>query len=89
MAPSSCNSSFDTTTTFVRVVQLRSDGFVELEFAIGEPEFFVEMILPREIFNDFCVTRNVTVLETQVSAPEPPKDWEWRLRDAMHKRLGD
>lgn len=89
MESSAQKSSFDPTQTFVRVVQIRSDGFVELEFAVGEPELFVEMILPQDSFNDFCVMNRATVLWTPASASESPKDWEWRLRDATRRRLGN
>jgi phenol hydroxylase P0 protein len=53
---------FDVTRKFVRVTELRSDGFVEFEFAIGEPELFVEMILPPAAFDEFCAMNAVTFI---------------------------
>ena len=41
---------FDVQKKFVRVVELRPDGFVEFEFAVGEPELYVEMVLPPTAF---------------------------------------
>lgn len=87
MDKSGSKTSFDPAATFVRVVQVRDDGFVELEFGVGEPGLFVEMILPQSAFDDFCAANNATVLGPQ--GPEPERnDWEWRLRDATRKRLG-
>ena len=76
----------DTTRRFVRLSGERPNGFVEFEFAIGEPEIFVEMILPREAFTEFCVANRVEML-----APRDPDalqgDWDWRLADATHTRF--
>lgn len=80
---------FDTSRKFVRVVELRKDGFVEFEFAIGEPELFVEMILPAAAFDEFCAMNGVTFLEP---AAPPVQDaaaaeWDWNLRAATHQRF--
>ena len=80
------HAPMDTTRRFVRLSGERPNGFVEFEFAIGEPEIFVEMILPREAFTEFCVANRVEML-----APRDPDalygDWDWRLADATHTRL--
>jgi phenol hydroxylase P0 protein len=89
MDKSGSKASFDPAATFVRVVQVRDDGFVELEFGVGEPGLFVEMILPQAAFDDFCAANKATLLGPQAPEPAPRNDWEWRLRDAMQKRLGD
>lgn len=81
-------SSFDPAITYVRLMQVREDGFVELEFAVGEPELFVEMILPQAAFADFCVANHAKLLPAP-AVDAPRNDWEWRLRDALRKRLGD
>jgi phenol hydroxylase P0 protein len=54
--------NFDVNKKYVRVTELRADGFVEFEFAIGEPELFVEMILPPSAFDEFCAMNAVTFL---------------------------
>lgn len=86
--------SFDTTATYVRVTGQRPDGFVEFDFAIGEPEIFVELILPPEAFADFCEANGVTVLEVTPGAqPTEASDdrdavdpFAWRLADATRFR---
>lgn len=55
----------DVTRMFVRLVQRRPDGFVEFEFALGEPDIYVEMMLPEDAYAAFC----------SINAPEmlPPR----------------
>ena len=76
----------DTTRRFVRPSGERPDGFVEFEFAIGEPEIFVEMILPHEAFTEFCLANRVELLPPR-DADTPQGDWDWRLADATHTRF--
>ena len=78
--------SMDTTRRFVRLSGERANGFIEFEFAIGEPEIFVEMILPRVAFAEFCTTNQVEMLPPR--DPDAPQgDWDWRLADATHTRF--
>ena len=79
-------ATMDTTRRFVRLSGERPNGFVEFEFAIGEPEIFVEMILPRAAFTEFCATNQVEMLPPR--DPDAPQgDWDWRLADATHTRF--
>lgn len=80
----------DTSRRFVRVVGERANGFVEFEFAIGEPEIFVELILDRDSFAAFCTANKVEVLPPADPArsDEPAdSDWGWRLADATKTRF--
>jgi phenol hydroxylase P0 protein len=52
----------DVTRKFVRIKQLRADGLVCFEFAIGWPELFVDLMLPQHAFDDFCVRQQVQLL---------------------------
>ncbi len=45
---------FDPSKRFVWLKQVRPDGFIEFEFAIGEPGLSVDMILPAEAYREFC-----------------------------------
>jgi phenol hydroxylase P0 protein len=83
---------FDTTRKFVRVKELRANGLVEFEFAIGEPELFVELIMPAAAFDEFCATNKVSFVDEQTQlkiGAEPGKDaeWRWSLHDATHQRF--
>ena len=73
--------SLDTTRRFVRFSSERPNGFVEFEFAIGEPEVFVEMLLSPAAFTEFCATNQVDMLPPR-DPDAVPDDWDWRLADA-------
>jgi phenol/toluene 2-monooxygenase (NADH) P0/A0 len=79
-------ATMDTTRRFVRLSGERPNGFVEFEFAIGEPEIFVEMILPRAALAEFCATNRVEMLPPR-NADAPQGDWDWRLADATRTRF--
>ena len=78
---SESDSVFDPERKFVRIDKRRSDGFVDFEFSIGEPQFFVELMMPNLAFEEFCKTQNVVMLPAgEVEAEESA--WSWRLRQA-------
>ena len=82
------NDTFDTTRKFVRVIETRENGMVEFEFAIGEPELFVELLLPGPAFAEFCSANAVTVLDGQSPpAGAEASEWDWNLRQATHQRF--
>lgn len=47
---------------FVRVTAEREDGFIEFDFSLGDPDLYVELILPRSAFNQFCDNNDVQFL---------------------------
>lgn len=79
------NPPFDPNRKFIRVIEQRANGMVEFEFAVGEPELFVEMLLPQAAFADFCAAQGV---EPSIAAPDTVAgqarhDMAWTLHDAM------
>ncbi len=44
---------FNPTRRFIRVRRVRDNGFVEFDFAVGDAELSVELILPRTAFEAF------------------------------------
>lgn len=78
---------FDPTKKFVRVTHVRVDGFVEFDFAVGEEELFVEMILPTAAFEEFCKLNEVTMLEGPPRAEAAADGHDWRLDDVVGKGL--
>ena len=78
--------SLDDLKRFVRVTGERGNGFVEFDFAIGEPNVCVEMILGREAFDEFCAANRVEFLPIEASGT-PESEWDWRMRDATAKRF--
>ncbi len=71
----------DLTRRYVRRCGERAGGFIEFEFAIGEPEVFVEMILSPSAFAEFCAANRVALLPPR-DAGAGAADWDWRLADA-------
>ncbi len=66
---------------FVRVTGTRNDRFVEFDFAIAEPELFVEMILPLAAFEAFCAANDVIRLDEETGALLDADKREWRHGD--------
>ncbi|HJV87925.1 MAG TPA: phenol hydroxylase subunit [Noviherbaspirillum sp.] len=80
-------STFDTTRKYVRVMETRDNGMVEFEFSIGDPELFVELLLPAPAFTEFCEANAVTVLGSKAQASGEASQWDWNLRQATHQRF--
>ena len=85
------STEFDTTRRFVRVLTRRANGLVEFEFAVGEPDMYVELIMPKAAFDEFCAANRVALI-----GPRPDSDrddaadgdeFRWTLRDATSQRL--
>lgn len=81
--------SIDVSRKFVRVIERRSDGLVEFEFAIGEPELCAELLLPAPAFEAFCLGNSVIELPPHEPAADAAEgdDWNWNLRQATHQRF--
>lgn len=78
--------TFDPTRRYVRVCELRPDGFIEFEFAIGDPEMCVELMLPEAAFHEFCLANAVIVLDP---AKPGQGDWAARLNAASQQQISD
>jgi phenol hydroxylase P0 protein len=54
---------FDPERRYVRLKQVRDDGFVEFEFGVGDPDdeaaLAVELILPATAYREFCRDQQV------------------------------
>jgi phenol hydroxylase P0 protein len=68
-------------TCFVRLRERRSDGFVVFDFAMGDPELSVELILPEAAYDEFCQTHRVRWLS--------PAQCEQLDRDQLRWRYGE
>ncbi|MFT3850918.1 MAG: phenol hydroxylase subunit [Propionivibrio sp.] len=72
-------SGFDANRRYVRVCERRADGFVEFEFAIGDPALCVELMLQEADFHAFCLANDVIVLGESENGQG---DWAARLNRA-------
>ena len=77
--------SFDTNRKFVRVLATDRLGMVEFEFAIGDPETFVELIMPPAAFEEFCAAHAVEFVGPRRAGRAAH---EWTLREATHRHSG-
>ncbi|ATE59315.1 phenol hydroxylase subunit [Thauera sinica] len=78
----------DLSRKYVRLIERRADGFVEFEFAIGEPELYAEMLLPEEAYEAFCKANEVIHLgPREASAESEGSEWDWNLHQATHQRF--
>jgi len=70
---------------YVRVREVRKDGFVEFDFSIDDPQLYVELILPEQAFWEFCSSNRVTFLsDEQGQSIDLDKE---RWRDATSDQL--
>ncbi|HQQ68803.1 MAG TPA: phenol hydroxylase subunit [Alicycliphilus sp.] len=79
--------TFDLSRRYVRVTNVRPEGLIEFEFAIGEPDLVVEMILTREALQEFCAANAAITLPPKEDSNIEPSDWDWRMKDATHTRF--
>ncbi|MDO5624604.1 MAG: phenol hydroxylase subunit [Pseudomonadota bacterium] len=81
---------WDVGKRYVRIVQRHASGMVEFEFAVGEPGLFVEMVMPRAQFDEFCAAQGVTPTQGRLPGHEDGSaahEWDWSLRDAREQRF--
>ena len=62
---------------FVRIRQTRG-RFVEFEFAIGSPDIAVELIMPREMFDEFCDRYGAIGIQSDDSIAIDIERAQWR-----------
>ncbi|MGO4395327.1 phenol hydroxylase subunit [Variovorax sp. M-6] len=63
---------------FVRVTGTRDARFVEFEFAIGDPELAVELVMQFDQFREFCERHEVRHLTTEEGARLDFERMKWR-----------
>ncbi|SFL81244.1 phenol hydroxylase subunit [Marinobacter zhejiangensis] len=79
MTTQSDTQSFDQLTRYIRVRSEPSDRFVEFDFAIGHPELFVELVLPRDAFELFCKHNNVVHMDSEMIRQIDEDMVKWRF----------
>lgn len=88
----SSDKRWDLQRRFIRIVHEHDNGMVEFEFAVGEPELFVEMVMPRAEFEDFCAMHQVVPTMGPLPAADlqdTRAEWDWSLRDAREQHFRD
>jgi phenol hydroxylase P0 protein len=79
---------FNPNRKFVRVIETHANGLVEFEFAVGEPELFVELLMGRTAFDEFCVMHQVTPTQGSLKQTQDSdtQEWDWSLRAAREQQ---
>lgn len=72
-------NSFDEMPRYIRVRSGPEDRFVEFDFAIGHPELFVELVLPREAFEIFCRHNRVVHMDSEMIRAVDDDMIKWRF----------
>jgi phenol hydroxylase P0 protein len=65
-------------TRYVRVTGTRMNRFVEFDFSIGDPNLFVELILPFDQFKKFCKQHQAQDLTDEQKAQVDLESMKWR-----------
>jgi phenol hydroxylase P0 protein len=72
------STPFDRLPRYVRVRSSDEDTFVEFDFAIGTPDLYVELVMPRLAFQQFCATNHVQHMDAQMSDAIDADMQKWR-----------
>lgn len=59
--------SFDPNFRCVKVIGTSKRGFIEFEFSIGQPDLYVELVLPVVAFKAFCADWQVHLIPSDIS----------------------
>jgi phenol/toluene 2-monooxygenase (NADH) P0/A0 len=70
--------AFDVTQRYVRFRQQRDDGFVEFDFSIGDPALSVELVMPWQAYERFCMANSVTHLSDEEGRALDAEQLKWR-----------
>lgn len=65
-------------TRYVRITNPDHNGFVEFDFAVGDPTIALEMILPQPAFAEFCATNAVVFLTAEQERAVDRDKQKWR-----------
>ncbi|MGH8758396.1 MAG: phenol hydroxylase subunit [Burkholderiales bacterium] len=66
-------------TCYVRVTSTRDERYVEFEFAIGDPELAVELVMQFDQFAEFCRCHQVVHLSAEEGARLDYERMKWRF----------
>lgn len=75
----SANDQGPDLTRYVRVRRVTQRGFVEFDFSIGDPQLYVELVLPQKAFDEFCAHNKVLHMnEAQMNYVDQDEQ-KWRF----------
>lgn len=71
--------AFDVRKQYVRFRELRNDGYVLFDFAIGDPALAVELTLPLAAYQAFCREHQVVYLTREQAETLDFENSKWRF----------
>lgn len=74
----SLSTTFEGLPRYVRVRSSEEDVFVEFDFAIGTPDLYVELVMPRAAFQQFCIANKVQHMDAPMSDALDADMQKWR-----------
>jgi phenol hydroxylase P0 protein len=63
---------------YVHVTDVKANGLVEFDFAIGDPCMYVELALPKKQFEEFCAKNDVKHLTRQQEIDVENDKYKWQ-----------
>ena len=69
---------FDISKRYVRITGIINNKLIEFDFSIGEPEMYIELVLPFQAFQDFCANNHVEHLNAEDAALVDYDKMKWR-----------
>ncbi|WGV19837.1 phenol hydroxylase subunit [Pseudomonas putida] len=78
----SATTPFEQMPRYVRVRSEPDAAFVEFDFAIGYPDLFVELVLPRSAFASFCASNRVRHMDAAMAAAVDADMQKWRYGES-------
>ncbi|MCF8168590.1 MAG: phenol hydroxylase subunit [Rhodoferax sp.] len=80
---------FNPERKFIRIMKTHANGLIEFEFAVGEPELFVELLMAQSAFDEFCVMHQVTPTQGPLTQAQDGdnEEWDWSLRAAREQQI--
>jgi phenol hydroxylase P0 protein len=82
-------STFDQLPRYVRVRSEPDATFVEFDFAIGYPDLFVELVLPRAAFASFCANNRVQHMDAAMAEAVDADMEKWRYGKSRSQAPGE
>lgn len=70
--------AFDVGNRYVRFRELREEGYVAFDFAIGDPELTVELMRPLAAYQAFCRSNDVSYLSREQADAFDAERSKWR-----------
>ena len=63
---------------YVHVTNIDDRGFIEFQFSIGDPNLYLEMMLPPKAFDEFCAEQHAAKLSDEQVAQVRKNEDRWR-----------